>query len=216
VPLQISLVEHAADLKIDEQEPCRRRDRNRRPNRDRVPTGPPVTVDLDRPYLLLLRDDTSGAILFVARVPIRATAEARHGARDRSTLVRLRQAIRVHTLIYRATFGLIGHRFRVARRCFCSTTSAPGAPSSERHRWSMFVTPNVVLIASKGGYPRHPAWFHNLVAHPDTTFRSARATWLSGPGSPILKNARDFGRRRSRCTPDMRPTASAPTARSRS
>ncbi len=28
---------------------------------------------------------------------------------------------------------------------------------------------NVVLIASKGGYPRHPAWFHNLRAHPDTT-----------------------------------------------
>ena len=29
--------------------------------------------------------------------------------------------------------------------------------------------PNVVLIASKGGYPRHPAWFHNLVEHPETT-----------------------------------------------
>jgi serine protease inhibitor len=27
-----------------------------------------VSVNLDRPYLLLLRDDTSGAILFVARV----------------------------------------------------------------------------------------------------------------------------------------------------
>jgi len=28
---------------------------------------------------------------------------------------------------------------------------------------------NFVLIASKGGYPKHPAWFHNLVANPDTT-----------------------------------------------
>jgi deazaflavin-dependent oxidoreductase (nitroreductase family) len=28
---------------------------------------------------------------------------------------------------------------------------------------------DVVLVASKGGHPRHPAWFHNLRAHPDTT-----------------------------------------------
>jgi deazaflavin-dependent oxidoreductase (nitroreductase family) len=30
---------------------------------------------------------------------------------------------------------------------------------------------NVILVASKGGYPRHPAWFHNLMAHPDTTIQ---------------------------------------------
>jgi F420H(2)-dependent quinone reductase len=28
---------------------------------------------------------------------------------------------------------------------------------------------DVVLVASKGGFPRHPAWFHNLKANPDTT-----------------------------------------------
>jgi deazaflavin-dependent oxidoreductase (nitroreductase family) len=26
--------------------------------------------------------------------------------------------------------------------------------------------PRVVLIASRGGHPRHPAWYHNLRAHP--------------------------------------------------
>jgi deazaflavin-dependent oxidoreductase (nitroreductase family) len=26
---------------------------------------------------------------------------------------------------------------------------------------------NLVLIASKGGYPRNPAWFHNLLANPE-------------------------------------------------
>ena len=25
---------------------------------------------------------------------------------------------------------------------------------------------NVVIVASKGGHPRHPAWFHNLRSHP--------------------------------------------------
>jgi deazaflavin-dependent oxidoreductase (nitroreductase family) len=28
---------------------------------------------------------------------------------------------------------------------------------------------NLVIVASKGGSPRHPAWFHNLRANPDTT-----------------------------------------------
>ena len=28
---------------------------------------------------------------------------------------------------------------------------------------------DLVLIASKGGFPKHPAWFHNLCANPDTT-----------------------------------------------
>ena len=27
----------------------------------------------------------------------------------------------------------------------------------------------LAIIASKGGHPRHPAWFHNLRANPDTT-----------------------------------------------
>ena len=28
---------------------------------------------------------------------------------------------------------------------------------------------DLVVVASYGGHPRHPAWFHNLRAHPDTT-----------------------------------------------
>lgn len=28
---------------------------------------------------------------------------------------------------------------------------------------------DLVVVASKGGYPKHPAWLHNLRANPDTT-----------------------------------------------
>ena len=28
---------------------------------------------------------------------------------------------------------------------------------------------DMVIVASKAGYPKHPAWFHNLKANPDTT-----------------------------------------------
>jgi len=75
-----------------------------------------------------------------------------------------------HAFIYRATNGLVGHRF-------------PGAPSTllldhvgaksgkERTTPLTYVRDgaNVAVIASKGGHPRHPAWYHNLLAHPDVT-----------------------------------------------
>ncbi len=79
-------------------------------------------------------------------------------------------AISGHVLAYRATGGVVGHRL-------------PGAPPvllldhvgarSGRRRTTPLVYlrdgEDVVVVASKGGYPRHPAWFHNLRAHPDTT-----------------------------------------------
>jgi deazaflavin-dependent oxidoreductase (nitroreductase family) len=27
---------------------------------------------------------------------------------------------------------------------------------------------DLVLVASKGGFPKHPAWYHNLMANPET------------------------------------------------
>src|SRR5687767_14142424 len=82
----------------------------------------------------------------------------------------LRQLMKGHTLVYRATHGLVGHRF-------------PGAPptllldhvgaKSGKTRTSpvsyMRDGENFVLVASKGGHPRNPAWYHNLRANPDTT-----------------------------------------------
>jgi deazaflavin-dependent oxidoreductase (nitroreductase family) len=35
--------------------------------------------------------------------------------------------------------------------------------------------PDVVIVASKGGHPRHPAWYHNLRANPDTTVQIGAA-----------------------------------------
>jgi deazaflavin-dependent oxidoreductase (nitroreductase family) len=34
---------------------------------------------------------------------------------------------------------------------------------------------DVVIVASKGGYRKHPAWFHNLRANPDTTVQIGSA-----------------------------------------
>jgi F420H(2)-dependent quinone reductase len=81
----------------------------------------------------------------------------------------LGRVTQAHTAVYRATGGLIGHR-------------VPGAPpmllldhvgaKSGAKRTSPLVYvrdgEDVVLVASKGGYPKSPGWFHNLKANPDT------------------------------------------------
>lgn len=82
----------------------------------------------------------------------------------------LRRLTDAHAFLYRASAGRIGHRM-------------PGAPPmllldhvgarSGKRRTSPLVYArdgaDVVLIASKGGHPKNPAWFHNLMANPETT-----------------------------------------------
>jgi deazaflavin-dependent oxidoreductase (nitroreductase family) len=47
-----------------------------------------------------------------------------------------------------------------------------GAKSGRRRTSPLAYTRDgnqLVLVASKGGHPRNPAWYHNLVANPETT-----------------------------------------------
>jgi deazaflavin-dependent oxidoreductase (nitroreductase family) len=74
-----------------------------------------------------------------------------------------------HAQIYRLTGGRIGHR--VPGLPPTLLLDHVGARSGTRRTTPLLYIddpPNVVIVASKGGYPRHPAWYHNLVAHPDT------------------------------------------------
>lgn len=81
----------------------------------------------------------------------------------------LTQVMKGHTLAYRATGGLIGHRVPGAPPMLL--LDHVGARSGTKRTSPLAYLADgedVVVVASKGGHPRHPAWFHNLVAHPDT------------------------------------------------
>ena len=87
--------------------------------------------------------------------------------------------MRGHARIYRATSGRIGGNL-------------PGLPSlllldhigarSGRLRTTPLVymplddgdRKRLLIVASKGGHPRDPAWMHNLRAHPDTSVQLGR------------------------------------------
>jgi deazaflavin-dependent oxidoreductase (nitroreductase family) len=77
-----------------------------------------------------------------------------------------------HATLYRATHGVVGHRFPGAPPTLL--LDHVGAKSAAR-RTSPLVYgrdgESYVLVASKGGYPKNPGWFHNLKANPDTTIQ---------------------------------------------
>jgi deazaflavin-dependent oxidoreductase (nitroreductase family) len=88
---------------------------------------------------------------------------------DRSWPV-LRRLMGVHTLTYRATGGRVGHRFPGTPPMLL--LDHVGAKSGKRRTIPLVYAedgPNLILIASKGGHPRNPAWLYNLRAHPETT-----------------------------------------------
>lgn len=82
----------------------------------------------------------------------------------------LDRVMRAHAALYRATNGRIG--MRVPGVPPMLLLDHVGAKSGKRRTSALVYIEdgrNLVLIASKGGHPRHPAWFHNLKAHPQVT-----------------------------------------------
>jgi deazaflavin-dependent oxidoreductase (nitroreductase family) len=74
----------------------------------------------------------------------------------------------LHTLAYRATKGVIGQHIPGASFSMLLLDHV-GAKSGERRTSPLLYLPDgddLVIVASKGGHPKNPAWLHNLRANP--------------------------------------------------
>jgi F420H(2)-dependent quinone reductase len=79
--------------------------------------------------------------------------------------------------LYRSSGGRIGGRLFGAPVLLLATTgrksgrpwTVPLVYGTDDDRW--------VIVASNGGSPRHPAWWHNLRARPETTVQIGRQTY---------------------------------------
>ena len=77
--------------------------------------------------------------------------------------------------------------FRANRSKFEGPGSRPlllltttGAKSGQRHTTPMMYIPNgnrLIVIASNIGAPKHPDWYHNIVAHPAVTVEVGTKTY---------------------------------------
>jgi deazaflavin-dependent oxidoreductase (nitroreductase family) len=97
--------------------------------------------------------------------------------------------LKAHDWVYKTSGGRIGHRtLGVPSLLLHSTGAKSGAPRTTSLTYAKDGD-RYLLVASKGGDPRAPAWLFNLRAHPGTEIQVGRdrmpvtATEV-GPGDP--------------------------------
>lgn len=78
---------------------------------------------------------------------------------------------------FRANGGRVGGRFAGVPMLLLTTR---GAKSGRERTTPLVCRPEgeaLVIVASKAGAPTHPAWYHNIVAHPDVTVEFGTETF---------------------------------------
>jgi len=83
--------------------------------------------------------------------------------------------MRGHAWLYRATNGHIGGNLPGLPSLLLLDTV--GAKSGRRYTTPLVYMPDngsYVVVASKGGYPKHPGWLHNLRANSETEVQISR------------------------------------------
>lgn len=73
-----------------------------------------------------------------------------------------------HTFLYRRTGGRIGGGMGRARTLLLDHVGAKSGTLRTTPLLYVRDGENLALVASKGGYPKNPAWFYNLRANPVT------------------------------------------------
>lgn len=75
-----------------------------------------------------------------------------------------------HARIYRLTGGRIGQRIPgVPPICLIDHVGAKSGKTRNTPLLYVEDGEDVIIVASKGGYEKSPAWLYNLKANPDTT-----------------------------------------------
>jgi deazaflavin-dependent oxidoreductase (nitroreductase family) len=88
----------------------------------------------------------------------------------------IKYGARANVALFRLTNGRIGSTWRIGAG-WRKPVPVLLLEHVGRKSGTRFTTPllyladgeNVVVVASQGGLPKNPQWFHNLLAHPDTT-----------------------------------------------
>jgi deazaflavin-dependent oxidoreductase (nitroreductase family) len=86
----------------------------------------------------------------------------------------LSQVLGVHEKVYKATDGRIGHEVLGVP---CLLLRTKGRRSGQTRTNGLVYAKDgddYVVVASKGGDPKHPAWFHNLKANPEVGIQIGR------------------------------------------
>jgi deazaflavin-dependent oxidoreductase (nitroreductase family) len=102
--------------------------------------------------------------------------------------------LRLHDAIYKGTNGRIGHRIPGAPPSLLLHTI--GAKTRKPRTTSLTYArdgDNYVVVASKGGDPRSPGWYHNLKANPNVEI-NVGPTRFAVTAQPVTADDPDYAR----------------------
>ncbi len=77
------------------------------------------------------------------------------------------QLLKVHDKVYKNTNGWIGHRLLILPTLLLHTVGAKTGASRTNSLTYARDGDDYLIVASNGGSPRSPGWYHNLKADPD-------------------------------------------------
>jgi F420H(2)-dependent quinone reductase len=105
----------------------------------------------------------------------------------------LPQVLRVHDAVYRNTNGWIGHRTLGIPSLLLHTV---GAKTGKARTASLTYARDrdaYLIVASKGGDPRSPGWYHNLKANPNVEINVGPKRF-GVTAKPVLPDDPDYAR----------------------
>ena len=79
---------------------------------------------------------------------------------------------RIHIALYRRTGGKLGGRFRKSPVLLLTTTGRRSGKPRTTPLLYIDDANRKVVVASYGGADQHPAWYQNLLAHPEVTVQT--------------------------------------------
>jgi deazaflavin-dependent oxidoreductase (nitroreductase family) len=88
---------------------------------------------------------------------------------------------------FRANHGKVGHGFESSPMVLLTTTGAKSAQKRTNPLVPLIEGDRMYVVASKGGAPTNPDWYHNLLAHPEAEVEygderfTAEAVVMEGP-----------------------------------
>ena len=102
--------------------------------------------------------------------------------------------LRVHDLLYKTSGGRIGHRIPgVPPSLLLHTVGAKTGKARTNTLTYARDGENYLIVASLGGAPRSPAWYHNLKAHPNVEINVGTKR-LPVTARPVLPDDPDYAR----------------------
>ncbi|MDY6998543.1 MAG: nitroreductase family deazaflavin-dependent oxidoreductase [Actinomycetota bacterium] len=106
------------------------------------------------------------------------------------------RVLMLHDALYKKTGGRVGHRVPLPGVAPFLLLHTVGAKTGKARTNTLSYFPDggdYLVVASKGGDPRAPGWYHNLKAHPDVEINIGPKR-LAAVATPVGPDDPDYAR----------------------